>query len=150
MLRILRGYCGGGVLCTVMAQVRQEILQLCEEKSSQLFWSKMRNIYIRIISLHYNEFIHESIFPLQYCGDISLITLLFNKIISLNNCPRRPLYSFSVPFQSSFSLPVASTAHEKRYSSTIVVTSTKKNITEQYSTHKSDTRSYFTFYMRYF
>jgi hypothetical protein len=41
------------------------------------------------------------------------LTLFFNKIISLNNCPRRPPYSFSAPFQSSFSLPVASTAHEK-------------------------------------
>ncbi len=27
------------------------------------------------ITLHYNEFIHESIIPLQYCDDISFITL---------------------------------------------------------------------------
>ncbi len=63
--------------------------------------------------LHYNEFIHENNFLFTLLWRHSFIISLLNKISSLGRCPQRPLYSFPVLFQSSFSLPVASTAHAK-------------------------------------
>jgi hypothetical protein len=33
-------------VCYAMAPDRQEIVKLCEEKSSKLFWTKMRQIFL--------------------------------------------------------------------------------------------------------
>jgi hypothetical protein len=76
--------------------------------------------------LHYNEFIHESIFPLQYCEDISfthfsLIKSSLSTIAHEDRLTPSPCHS-NLP--SLFPSPAQHM--KKKYSSTIVVTSTNK------------------------
>jgi hypothetical protein len=105
----------------------------------------------RNITLHY---ITMNLFTKSYSFYNTATTFHFTffliKIISLNNRPRRPPYSFSAPFQSPFSLPVASTAHEKELQQYECCYITTKKITEHYSPHQSGSRSYFTFYLTVF
>jgi hypothetical protein len=64
-------------------------------------------------SLHYNEFIHENSYPFTILHQNDHYHIFFLKTSLVEDSTHGLLPSFSALFQSSFSLPVGSTAHAK-------------------------------------